>query len=51
MEAEVKQDKDQQILLLQREVEMLRAHIEADIKKNCGYFCALPVCPKDPPPL
>lgn len=31
---------------LREEVEMLRSHINNGIEKTCGFFCALPECPK-----
>lgn len=31
---------------LREEVEMLRSHINNGIEKTCGFFCALPECPR-----
>ena len=31
---------------LREEIEMLRSHINNGIEKTCGFFCALPECPK-----
>lgn len=31
---------------LREEVEMLRTHINQGIEKTCGFFCALPECPR-----
>ena len=32
---------------LREEVEMLRSHINNGIEKTCGFFCALPECPRE----
>ena len=31
---------------LREEIEMLRSHINNGIEKTCGFFCALPECPR-----
>lgn len=31
---------------LREEIEILRTHINHGIEKTCGFFCALPECPK-----
>ena len=32
---------------LEEETKMLREHINRGIERQCGYFCALPVCAKE----
>lgn len=31
---------------LREEIKMLRSHINNGIEKTCGFFCALPECPR-----
>ena len=47
-------DDTSELLRLQRRVKdledegrMLREHINRGIERQCGYFCALPVCAKE----
>lgn len=35
---------DPRIQQLLEEIAILRLHIDQGIKKNCGFYCALPEC-------